>query len=498
MTIETQKRVAMGAFSIECNSFARGRTTLEDFKAQVFFLGDAANAHCAGPETEFAAAWDVLAKAEFQIIPTAVACSSPRPPVAKEALDVIFHEIVWRIPVDIDGVYLALHGSAYCHEDEDPEGTLLEMIREKIGPRKPIAISLDLHAYFSAKMLASVDIAVAYRSCPHLDIYDTGKQVAQILVKAVNGEVQPLTVMAARPMMTPPELHSNALEPYGSLMAACRAEEKGEVLAVSLLTIQPWIDVCELGWKAIVVVNADRDLGKAVANKIIEMAWNVRHELTKTSALSPIVAFNSAFDRSDLCIIADLGDATNGGSVGDSTEILRIALASNAKGRLAISITDPESSLLAHSKEIGQLFDFQLGFGGLGEYNELTAVRAKILEIRDEKIQYTSPAAQGVIDDPGPSALLQIVNIENSNLEIFVVIHTYPVRVIDPAIYLLVGLDLNSFDVIQAKSHVSFKPGFAPLTNEFELASTIGPTTADLKTLNFTRRPVPLFPFEDI
>lgn len=64
--------------------------------------------------------------------------------------------------------------------------------------------------------------------------------------------------------------------------------------------------------------------------------------------------------------------------------------------------------------------------------------------------------------DPGPSALLQIVNMENSKLEIFEVIHTYPVRVIDPAIYLLVGLDLNSFDVIQAKSHVSFKPGLAP------------------------------------
>ena len=261
--------------------------------------------HCTALKTEFAADWDVLVEAEFQIIPTAVACSSPRPPVAKEALDAIFYEIVWRIPKDIDGVYLALHGSADCCENEDPEGTLLEMIREKIGPRKPIAIRLDSHAYFSTKMLALVDIAVAYQTCPHLDIYDTGKQAVQILVMAVNEAVQPLKVMAASPMINPPELRSNALEPYGSLIAACSAEEKGEVLAVSLLTIQPPIDVCELGWKAIVVVNADRGLEEAVANKIIEMAWDVRLKLTKTSAFSPVVALKSAFDRSNLCIIAD-------------------------------------------------------------------------------------------------------------------------------------------------------------------------------------------------
>lgn len=73
--------------------------------------------------------------------------------------------------------------------------------------------------------------------------------------------------------------------------------------------------------------------------------------------------------------------------MGESAEILRIALASNAKGRLAITITDPESSRLAHSKEIGPVFDFQFSFGSLGEDNELTAARAKILEIRDKRIQ---------------------------------------------------------------------------------------------------------------
>jgi microcystin degradation protein MlrC len=312
------------------------------------------------------------------------------------------------------------------------------------------------------------------------------------------GEVQPITVLAARPMITPPELHNNALEPYGSLMAACLAGERGEVLAISLLTIQPWIDVSELGWKAIVTVDSNRELGEFVAEKIIDMAWQVRKELTRTHAQDPRSAFNRAFEQGDPTVIADLGDATNGGAMGDSTEILRLALSSSTSGKLALSITDPQSVQSAYLKGVGQEIDLQLGFGNTGDYNESTQVRAKIIEISTSKILYTSPAAQGVIDDPGPSALLKVINQLNLAIEIYIVIHSQPVRVIDPAIYVLFGLDLFEFDVFQAKSHVSFKPGFAPITSEFVLANTIGPTTADFKSLNYCRRPRPLFPFEDI
>jgi len=56
---EKQNKVAVGAFSIECNSFVRGETTLEDFRHQVFFIGQAISRDCAGPVAEFAGAWDV-------------------------------------------------------------------------------------------------------------------------------------------------------------------------------------------------------------------------------------------------------------------------------------------------------------------------------------------------------------------------------------------------------------------------------------------------------
>ena len=68
---------------------------------------------------------------------------------------------------------------------------------------------------------------------------------------------------------------------------------------------------------------------------------------------------------------------------------------------------------------------------------------------------------------------------------------------IDPALYVALGADPAACDVVQAKSHVSFKAGFEPITPRSVVAETGGPTTGDLRTLDYRRRPRPLYPFED-
>ena len=78
-----------------------------------------------------------------------------------------------------------------------------------------------------------------------------------------------------------------------------------------------------------------------------------------------------------------------------------------------------------------------------------------------------------------------------------VVVHSRSVGVIDPALYQAVGADLERAAVLQAKSHISFKAGFEPITPRSVVAETTGPTTCLLETLPYTRRPRPLYPFED-
>lgn len=487
-------KIAVGAFSIESNSFAHGQTTLDDFKKQIFFVGNEITRDCAGPTVELAGAWDVLTHAGVEIVPTLVATSSPRPPVTDDAFSAISAGIVDGIPDDVDGIYLSLHGASYCQGDDDPEGTLLEMVRQKVGPQKLISISLDLHAYYTKKMLGYADIATAYRTAPHIDLYETGARAAQLLVDALQNNWQPKVFRAEAPMITSAERHDNTKGPFKELIDLCReAEETPGVLSVSLLATQPWLDVEELGWKVIVTTTGAEIDGQSIADAISNQAWNRREQFMETVALSPAQALHEAVTTNGLCAISDLGDATNGGSPGDSTELLREALASHDTGTFILSVADATAAASAFEQGVGREVTLDLCAGAIGEYNERTRFTGVIEKIANKKIQYTHPATGGSTDDPGPSALIKITG----SLTTYLVLHSNPVRVIDPVIYELFDLDVRDFSAVQAKSPNGFKVGFARVTNEYRLANTKGPTSADLFTLTFNKRPKPLFPFDN-
>lgn len=492
---KTLLKIAVGAFSMESNSFVSGETTLQDFKNQVYFQGESISRNCAGNASEFAGAWDVFTEAGCTLVPTLVATSSPRPPITEDALNEITRLIVSAIPTEIDAVYLMLHGAAWGHHEDDPEGALLEKVREKIGPKKLIAISLDLHAYFTEKMLRSVDIVSAYKTCPHLDLYETGARAANVLIRALNDEITPRTVMAEAPMITPPEHHDHTRAPFKPLMELTRNVEVGKVLIASMLATQPWLDVPELAWKAIVTVDGDIAHGSHVAQSLIDQAWAARHDFLSLSAKPVGQALKEALNTDSLSVIADIGDATNGGSYGDSTQVLREAIASQLKGSVILSVTDPTAVLLCQENLSGNAFSLAIASGPEGSYNQKTEIIATVKTITNKKIAYTHPAALNTIDDPGLAALIEV---SHKSLNILLILHSNPVRVIDPAIYELFDLDLSQFDVLQAKSHVSFIAGFSKVTPNYILADTLGPTTADLKTLPFKKRPYPLYPFERI
>ena len=67
---------------------------------------------------------------------------------------------------------------------------------------------------------------------------------------------------------------------------------------------------------------------------------------------------------------------------------------------------------------------------------------------------------------------------------------------IDPVLFEALGLDLGAADVVQAKSPVSFRAGYARVADRMIVADGTGPASSRLAALPFVRRPRPLFPFE--
>ncbi|MBV8598512.1 MAG: M81 family metallopeptidase, partial [Actinobacteria bacterium] len=139
-------RVLVGAFSMESNTFAPGATTLDDLRAQMFGVGSDLHRDFLGAESELAGAWSVLDASGHEIVPSFAAWSGPGRPLAPGVLPEIVRLVLAPCDDTIDGAYLMLHGACVAHDADDPEGVILDALREQLGPDRPIVVSLDCHA----------------------------------------------------------------------------------------------------------------------------------------------------------------------------------------------------------------------------------------------------------------------------------------------------------------------------------------------------------------
>ncbi len=483
-------RVLVGGFSMESNTFAPGATTLDDLRAQVFGVGAELHRDFLGPDSELAGAWSALAEAGAEIVPSVATWSGPGRPLAAGVIDEIVDLVVAPLDRPVDGAYLMLHGSCVAADEDDPEGRLLAALRDRLGPR-PIVVSLDCHANLTERMVRAADAFTAYRTCPHVDTRRTGEQAGRLLADTLLGRVRPVTAVAIRPMITPPDLHDSSRDPFRRLMALNDAVEREGALASALLPVQPWIDVPELSWKAVVTTDGDSAAARRFAERIMDEAWGARRDFLGGRRLPIDDALAEALAGPPPVVLADTGDATNGGAVGDSTELLRAVLRRpRTSGTVLLSIRDAEAAGRAAAVGAGAGLEVSLGSGDAGAYNERVELDVTVEGLFDGEVVYMHPVNAGYRAATGPAALLSAGPLR-------IVVHTRSVGVIDPALYLTLGADAARSAVMQAKSHISFKAGFEPLTDRSVIAETGGPTTCRLELLDFRRRPMPLFPFED-
>src|SRR5205807_9548049 len=89
----------------------------------------------------------------------------------------------------IDGVLLHLHGAMVVDSYEDGEGELLARLRRMLGPDVPVVVTLDLHANVTELMADNASALIAFRTYPHIDQYERDWQGAELLERAMQGEV---------------------------------------------------------------------------------------------------------------------------------------------------------------------------------------------------------------------------------------------------------------------------------------------------------------------
>jgi microcystin degradation protein MlrC len=79
-------------------------------------------------------------------VPILAAMAEPNGPVEHGFFVEMLAEMRRRLlaALPLDGVYVCAHGAALTTEEDNPDGLLLALVREVVGPDVPVAATFDL------------------------------------------------------------------------------------------------------------------------------------------------------------------------------------------------------------------------------------------------------------------------------------------------------------------------------------------------------------------
>ena len=114
-------------------------------------------------------------------------------------------------------------------------------------------------------------------------------------------------------------------------------ENDGEVIHAALFPVQPWLDVPDLGFAALVCADDD-ERATAAAETLAEMAWQRRADFfPDLTPLDEAIRIGLASDG--MTVVSDAGDAPTGGSAADSAAVLKALLDAGADKAVAAVAT---------------------------------------------------------------------------------------------------------------------------------------------------------------
>lgn len=495
----TTYRVLSAELAHETNTFSILPTAYAQFEAQDLFLGhDAALAARGNSNTELAGFSDAARAHGWELVHVLSAIAQPAGRVTEDAYERLAGAIVEAARQQRDtlhGIVLGLHGAMVTAQHDDGEGELLRRLREVVGPALPIAITLDLHANVTRAMCAHANIIVSYRTYPHVDMRSTGRNAADLLHRAMAGEIRPRTLRASVPMLDEVNGGRTDTGPMLARLAQARAyeEQHADVFAVSINAGFARADIAEIGPTVLVTAQGDMAAHQRFADSIADDIWARRHERINVF-LSVGEAAAMARDWPDgtgPLVIADYSDNPGGGAYGDATALLAALLDAQVTGACFGPIVDPQTVAQLQGTapgarvqvHLGGKTDARLGGGPL-------ALDATVRLHSDGRYFADGPMTGGLDKTWGPTVVLRVAGID-------ILVVSLPSQILDRAQFTAFGIEPQACRVVALKSMQHFRAAFEPIAGKVVVCDSGALCTPNYAGLPYPHVPRPLFPLDD-
>jgi len=398
-----------------------------------------------------------------------------------------------RSALPVDAVLLALHGSLAAEGAPDVEGALLESCRALIGPGVPLVSTLDLHANITERMVRAADALVLYHTAPHIDVFETGQRGAAVLRRILNG-ARPVTAFQKLPLVVPAE-RANTQNPE-SVSCGIREtlqewERDPRVLAAGLATVQPWLDIPELGSGVLVVTDGNAELARERCSKLAALVWERRQDYLP-ELVSVEEGVRAAFEEpSGLVVLSDSADSTTSGAPGDSNHLLREMLKLNWPRPALVPLVDPELVAAAASHGIGAQLTATLGGKRDRRFSAPLSASVRVAGLFEARFVLSGHLARNLPIDMGASAVLRI-----GNVHIIVTSRSGPHFA--PQFIEAAGLDPFAAQLLIAKSPCGFRAAYQSRAKKILVVRAPGCAPADFWHYPYEHIPHPLWPWDEV
>ncbi len=493
----THFRVLSAEFAHETNTFSKIPTTFAHFESQDCYL-DAASAIAARGDsnTELAGFLDAARAHSWEMQHVLSASAQPAGRVTRDAFERLTAPIVAAAAQrvgQLDGILLGLHGAMVTEDHDDGEGELLERLRAIVGTTIPIAITLDLHANVTHAMCRHANIIVSYRTYPHVDMRDTGRRAADILQRAMAGEIQPVTVRVQLPMLD--EVNGGRTDVGDMLPRLARArahEEHADVFAVSINAGFARADIREIGPTVLVTAQGDLERHRAFAQELAQDIWACRHTLaSRFLSVEEAAAQGAAHDgKGGPLVVADYADNPGGGGYGDATALLKALLDAGVRRACFGPMVDPQTVLALQQTPIGTMVSVRLGGKTDARLGGAPLDLIGSLEHKSDGRYFADgPMTGGLHRTWGPTVVLRVQDID-------ILVVSLPAQILDLAQFTTFGIDPASRNVVALKSMQHFRAAFEPIAAAVIVCDSGALCTPDLTTLPYQHLPRPIFPLD--
>ena len=489
-------RVGIIALLHESNTFINTPTTMDLFRRDGIFTGQAMYDHYFGGHHEVSGFLEGLESAGMDALSIFHVGTTPSGRITKETCEELMRLMFEQVEAvgDVDGYLVAPHGANAGEGDDfrDLDGHWLSRLRETVGPNKPIICTVDPHANLSRRMVDACDATIAYRSNPHLDQKQRGLEAASLIVRTLEGEIKPTQAGAFPPIGINIERQLTSAPPCLPMYELANEMLKDPgVLSNSVVLGFSYADVEEMGSVFVVVTDNDLDKAQALADELANYLHEHRAEFIGEYITIPDAVDRAVGQEGPVCLL-DMGDNVGGGSAGDGTTIgHELHGRGNTTG--FVCIFDPESQQQARDAGTGSRLVLKMG----GKTDDLhgTPLEAEVRVRSLHKGQFKeSEVRHGgrTHFDMGPTAIVET----DTGLTISLTSQ----RVVPVSLGLMTSCDLHPADyqVIVAKGVHAPVAAYEPVCSALIRVDTSGATAADMRTFEYDFRRKPMYPFEEI